>query len=446
MKIGELLVKSKYITQVQLDTALQLQGRINDKRIGEILVTLKAISEADLMKCLSSLSNTNRFSSCGKANILVIDDDKSSCDLVKHFINKIGHSCVIANDGFAALGEISKNEPDMILLDIQMPKMDGREVLRIIKNDKLLRHIPVVMISVIDDIDTVVCCIKNGADDYLPKPFSISLLKARIDACLEKKCWIDNERQLYKELIKSYDALKKAENTRDTFFHMVVHDLKNPLANILSATELIDSTIESIDKEFLQKLSLNMSKSIKYVLTFVDSILDISKLESNTMPVLLKDINISEFSTELCEQFKLHANSLGKDFMFNRAREAVTVVADEKLLLRVLQNLFSNALKFSPEKSSIILSVTACAKNIIFKVANEGPLIPDEYKTRIFEKYFQTDQNKLACKGTGLGLTFCKIAVELMGGKIWVEKEQDTRNCFKVLLKKDRKCVNIANA
>ncbi len=145
------------------------------------------------------------------ANILVVDDDETSRQLLKHFINKIGHTAILAIDGNAALDIINKQTPDLILLDILMPVKDGYELLKTIRSDIRLRHIPIVMITAVDEFKSVIKCIKDGADDYLPKPINITLLEARISSCLEKKSWHDYEQRLYAELIKKYNDLKEYE-------------------------------------------------------------------------------------------------------------------------------------------------------------------------------------------------------------------------------------------
>lgn len=143
--------------------------------------------------------------------ILVVDDDKASRLLLKYFINRFGYTTILAHDGETALDLIKNLPPDLILLDILMPKKDGYDVLRAIRNNEKWRHIPVVMITAVDEFSSVVKCIKDGAVDYLPKPINKTLLEARIVSCLEKKQWHDYEQRLYTEIIKKYNDLKEYE-------------------------------------------------------------------------------------------------------------------------------------------------------------------------------------------------------------------------------------------
>ncbi|NJR74641.1 MAG: response regulator [Scytonema sp. CRU_2_7] len=128
---------------------------------------------------------------CG--NILVVDDNEANRDVLGRRLERQGHQVTMAENGRQALEKIRQQVPDLVLLDVMMPEMDGYQTLEALKSDKLLRHIPVIMITALDQIESLVKCIDMGAEDYLPKPFDPVILRARIDACLEKKLLRDQE-------------------------------------------------------------------------------------------------------------------------------------------------------------------------------------------------------------------------------------------------------------
>ncbi|NET27899.1 adenylate/guanylate cyclase domain-containing protein [Okeania sp. SIO1I7] len=135
-----------------------------------------------------------------QGKILVVDDNQVNRELLVRRLKREGHLVTAATNGFQAL-EIIQSQPfDLVLLDIMMPQMNGYEVLETLKSDPKLRHIAVIMISAVDDIDSIVRCIELGAEDYLSKPFNPTLLKARINACLEKKVLRDQEQAYLKQL------------------------------------------------------------------------------------------------------------------------------------------------------------------------------------------------------------------------------------------------------
>jgi len=143
------------------------------------------------------------------AKILIADDIEANREALHDLIVYLGHTPIIAENGQSALEQTRQQHPDIILLDIIMPGMDGYAVLDQLKNDETLRHIPVIIISAIDDMDSIVLCIKNGADDYLVKPFNRILLNARIEACLQKKYRRDVEKKYRQQIEKYNQNLKK---------------------------------------------------------------------------------------------------------------------------------------------------------------------------------------------------------------------------------------------
>lgn len=174
------------------------------------------------------------------ARILIVDDNEINRDTLEGLCESLGHTSILAESGTDALRLIRLHpQPDLVLLDIIMPEMNGYEVLHQIKNDTSLRTIPVIMISVVDEMESIVQCIEAGADDYLIKPFNAILLKARINACLTRKRLDDQEKKFNLWLAESLQKLQKAEESRDTLFHMIVHDLNNPLSVITGYSELL---------------------------------------------------------------------------------------------------------------------------------------------------------------------------------------------------------------
>jgi len=140
-------------------------------------------------------------------HLLVVDDNENNRDMLSRRLLKTGYTVEVAGDGEEALAKVKSNSFDLVLLDIMMPGLDGYAVLTRMKTDAALRHIPVIMISALGEIESVVRCIETGAEDYLPKPFNPTLLKARIGACLEKKQLRDQEQKTYQALVESQKHL-----------------------------------------------------------------------------------------------------------------------------------------------------------------------------------------------------------------------------------------------
>ena len=368
--------------------------------------------------------------------ILIVDDEKLNRELLEDLVVSFGHKPEMAEDGVEAIAKL-KLDIDLVLLDVMMPRMDGFEVLKHMKADSSLRHIPVIMISALDEMKSVVRCIEKGADEYLTKPFNSKLLKARIGACLEKKHLRDREQQLHAELLESYEALQKAEQARDALFHMIVHDLKNPLTGMLGFAELllIKANQDNLDKETLTEGLQPIFSSAEEMSSLINSILDISKLEADEMPVSLTAVNGLQLIKDLCEQFSPQAEGMGVNLSFEPESDAIMTRADKQLLSRILQNLITNAFKHTATGTNVTVSVKSHGSNVVFCVADNGPGIPEEYRDKIFGKFFQIETDTKGKKyGAGLGLAFCKMAVEAQDGSIWVESEHGKGSTFKVSL------------
>ncbi len=373
------------------------------------------------------------------AKILIVDDIEANRNLLSDFAVMLGHVPTLAVDGSSAVDQMTSDAPDLVLLDILMPGMDGYEVLEHMKNDTTLRHLPVIMISAVDEMESVVRCIERGADDYLLKPFNPTLLKARVTACLEKKHLRDREQELHRELAESFEALQKAEEARDGLFHMIVHDLKNPLMGVMGFADLAMRGLsrESVDKEKLLKHLQYIHNGGTEMSSLIKGILDVSKLEAGEMTVSLSSVDAVELSKTICEQFRAPAERVGMHLSSQAEMDTAMVRADKELLTRILQNLLSNALKYAGKGANVICSVRSEGDSAILGVEDNGPGIPAECKNKVFEKFFQVADGPAKPKyGVGLGLAFCRMAAEAQGGKIWVESEEGKGTKFKVELKR----------
>ena len=190
-----------------------------------------------------------------QGNLLVVDDNQLNRSLLVRRVKRQGHMTSSASDGFQALEMVRNKSFDLVLLDIMMPQMNGYQVLETIKTDSGLRHIPVIMISAVDDIESMVRCIELGAEDYLSKPFVTEILKARINACLEKKRLRDQERAYIKQLAEEQE---KSES-------LLLNILPAPIAQRLKQGEktIADSfsevTVLFADLVGFTKISANLS-------------------------------------------------------------------------------------------------------------------------------------------------------------------------------------------
>ena len=371
------------------------------------------------------------------ATLLIVDDIELNRNLLRDFVISLGHEPMLAVDGPSALAAMKESPPDLVLLDILMPEMDGHEVLSQMKADEALRALPVIVVSALDDMPSVFKAIEAGADDYLTKPVNLGLLRARLGASLDKKRLRDRERKLHAELEGSYQDLKKAERDRDMLTRMVVHDLNNPLTNIMGYADLLIGLAASgpIAEDKLLKYLEIIARASTDMARLTQTILDTAKLESGLLNASVAPLDAVSLVAEVCATFATRAEKARIHLVYPQEVEPTRVLADRDLLTRVLQNLLANALKHPPRGSTVTVSLEREAATVVLTVADDGPGIPGELQEQVFDEFFQIElKNAGVMRGVGLGLTFCKLATEAQGGKICLESTPGEGARFRVQL------------
>jgi two-component system, sensor histidine kinase and response regulator len=357
--------------------------------------------------------------------VLVVDDDANNRDVLSRRLRWQGHDVRIAGTGSEALQMMSEAEYDLVLLDIMMPDMDGYEVLGHIKSDERLRHIPVIMVSALSELQSVVRCIEAGAEDYLAKPFNPTLLRARIGACLEKKRGRDRESVLYEQLQSNYKKLQEVEKLRDDMRNMIVHDLRTPLTAVIIGVEMLEKFGALNDTQ--RELITVAAGGGKTLLGMINDLLDVEKMESGTTQLEYRELSAATLVAGAVAQVAALAGDGQVVLVTQVASGLPDIAGDENKLSRTLVNLIANAIKFTPA-GTVTISASSDDGSMRFAVRDTGPGIPAEAFERIFEKFGQLDTHSKV--GTGLGLAFCKLAVEAHGGEIQVESTPELGSTF----------------
>lgn len=370
--------------------------------------------------------------------VLVVDDNAMNRQMLTDFIEMLGHECRQADSGAGALEIIASWSPDTVLLDNQMPGMSGLDVLARLAEDEELRHIPVIMISGMDDLNTVTHALEAGAVDFMGKPFNPAILKARLSSSFERKTLRDRERELLHSLEQSYEELRRAEAGRDALTHMIVHDLGNPLSVIKMNAEMLDMAAAmgtEVPPEALHQRVSHITSASVSMDTLIRSMLDVSKMEAGQLEPTLEAVDISGLLHELEARFI----PVGEDVNMSlrvESEAAITVNTDRVLLERMLSNLLSNAFKYAQGASTVILAADASGKDVQITVTDNGSGIPGELHERIFDKFYQVESREDGGvrAGVGLGLAFCRMAAEVLGGAIRVEDNTPHGSRFVITL------------
>ncbi len=360
---------------------------------------------------------------------LIVDDSKLNREVLSRRLGKQEFHIEMAQNGREALEKVRAQSFDIMLLDIMMPEMDGYEVLEQMKADAALRHIPVIMISAVSEMDSVVRCIELGAEDYLPKPFSPTLLRARIGACLDRKSAHDRETQLLVQSQKNYAQLRRIEQQRDDLMHMIIHDLRSPLSSNIAGIEMAEMLGPLSDE---QRDCLNIAmRSGHNLLDLINDLLDIAKMEAGGLRLELQACDAAYLAAVAADQIAPLLSDKSLTLARDIAPDLPATLADESKLRRVFVNLLANAVKFTPRAGHITFSARAEKDFVLFSIQDTGEGIPESALKQIFEKFRQVEDRKSGRQNSsGLGLTYCKMAVEAHGGRIWAQSTPGVGSTF----------------
>jgi two-component system sensor histidine kinase/response regulator len=368
------------------------------------------------------------------AHILVVDDLPANAKLLAMILKLQGFEVSTAASGPEALQRIVENTPDVVLLDVMMPEMDGFETCRLIRANPSTANLAVVMVTALQDVRDRVNALEVGADDFITKPVDEIEVVARVKSLVRAKRARD-------DMERAYAELQRSEDLRDSLTQMLVHDLRTPLTGLLVSLDVLQSEQAGPLNEFQGELVAISKRSGGNLLKLVNDILDVAKLECGQMA-----LNLSQFSfSSLAEEALLEVVPLVNERQAPLDRawegEGPQLFADASLIQRVLVNLLSNALKFSPQKGHIEVGckdVLDDEGNVVMHhiwVKDNGRGIPPEHHERIWDKFGQSEGRQDSSRvSTGLGLTFCKLAVEVHGGHIGLESTLGQGSTFNFTL------------
>ncbi len=340
-----------------------------------------------------------------KPKILVVDDMKENVDMLNQYFQMKGFQTILAYGGKEAIEKAEQETPDLILLDVIMPDVDGFQVCETLKKKRThFKNIPIVLVTARDDLASKIRGLELGADDYVTKPFEIRELEARVNSAVRLK--------------KAYDELKELNEMKNQFLGIASHDLKGPIARIEQAAELILKNRGDLKTEQLKQLE-RIKKEARDIFSLISDLLNIVKIDSGKLGLDTKEVDFEILIDELLRMNFMAAESKKMKIETVIETGIPKIIADPMRLLEVLENLVSNAMKFSHPGGAITVGLKKAEKGIELTVADEGVGIPEAELPHVFDRFVKLSPKPTAGeKGTGLGLSICKQIVELHKGKI----------------------------
>lgn len=387
-----------------------------------------------------------------QGDIFVIDDNPINLNLLAHLLRERGYQVRIATSGRRGIVAVRTSVPDLIMLDITMPEMNGYEVCQQLKADDQLRDIPVIFISALDDALDKVKAFEVGGVDYVTKPFQIEEVLARIENQLRisqlQKELRETNNQLERQraqLLEANQKLKDVEQAKADFTAMLVHDLKSPLTVVKTMLDLLqfDEVInQAIAEQRLTDVMVASERNIDKILDLIQEILEFSRIESQNLSLDTEPVNIEGILRDCVVTTSVTALQNHITVEADIQENLPLVFGDRVKLERVFSNLLSNAVKFTPTSGKITIearqmnppdSTSQDLPLIAVHISDTGEGIPAEEVPYVFEPYRQATKRK-GRLGVGLGLAIVKRIVAAHKGQLCVESQLGVGSRFTVLL------------
>jgi two-component system, sensor histidine kinase and response regulator len=364
-------------------------------------------------------------------SVLVVDDNEQNRALARATLEQEDYHVVLASSGQQALESFQKQRPDCILLDVRMPGMDGPETCRRLRELPGGGDVPVIFLTASRDVDTFEAAQAAGGDDFLTKPVQPAELLLRVQAALRMRELDATNRQNFELIRKQRDDLLRLQLQKERLTAFVVHDLKSPVSTVDLLAQVLrrDKNLPAEARETADAIRLEVASLMRLIL----NLLDISKAEEGALSVSPARFDFMTFVEPVLEAIRVRAAA--KEITITSQIGQQEVSADQDLLRRVLENLLDNALRYAPKGSAVTLATRSHPGEVEIRIADQGGGVPPEMRESIFDRFVQLEHKDRTAPrtGRGLGLTFCRLAVEAHGGRIYVEEgEPGTVFCLRL--------------
>ena len=359
-------------------------------------------------------------SSARLPSVLVVDDTIDNLRLLSDILDHRGYEVRAVTSGAQALLAAAADPPDLLLLDITMPDMDGYEVCRRLKAQPASRDVPVIFLTALNETADKVKGFDIGGVDYVTKPFQVEEVLARVQTHVAL-------RQAQVALAESNTHLRALEQLRDDMVQMIVHDMRSPLTALLLRLRFLGSPPATLSEQQAEDLRAAI-QSAQALTRMTDDLLDVSRLEEGRMPVERSVWDLTRMARDVCAALAAMDRDRSIDVESTAAIEAT---CDGGLVRRIIENLVSNGIRHTPAGSRLRVSIASADGRVRVAVHDEGDGVPQEARARIFEKFGTLEtRHERIYPSFGVGLAFCKLAVEAQGGTIGLDSREPIGSTF----------------
>ena len=372
------------------------------------------------------------------SDILVVDDDEKNLTAMEVALGDLAGRLVKVRSGEEALRHLLERDYAVILLDVQMPDMDGFETARLIRSRERSRHVPIIFVTAYSQNDQDIRQgYELGAVDYLFKPIVPPVLRAKVQVFVELRertaevarqaellramereeatRRLDEERRKWEAetLRRQNQQLEEADRRKDEFIAMLAHELRNPLSPLVTSLELMRMT--EMEDELVVKARDAMDRQVRHLTRLVDDLLDVSRISQGKIELHREALDLGAVVEQALDTCRSAAEAQHHELEVHGSEEPVTLEADPVRLTQVVSNLLSNAVRYTDDGGRILVRWGTEGDQAFFRVKDTGRGIAPELLDRIFDMFVQERDGG---KGLGLGLTLVKQLVEMHGGTV----------------------------
>lgn len=352
-----------------------------------------------------------------KLKILAVDDNEMILRVMRQMFKDSEYDVSFANGGIPALKLAREFQPDMILLDVLMPDMNGFEVCRTLKKEEYFKEIPVIFITAAEEIESLIKGFEAGGVDYVIKPFRKEELIMRIKTHFDLKITHD-------KLVATTITLMELNKVKDKLFSIIGHDLRSPIGSVKMVLEFMSKGIIDPSKDEAFKVTVNdLIKTTDGVFNLLDNLLSWARLGSGNMVSIPENISLFEAVNSNVNLWKTGITNNDISININIDKSHI-VFADLNILKTIIRNLFSNAIKFTSKGGTISFDSHLIDGYIQICISDTGKGMTQKVIEKVLDStIYYTTQGVNKEQGSGLGLKLCKDFIEKSGGKIWIESE-----------------------
>lgn len=358
--------------------------------------------------------------------VLAVDDTPGNLRVLVEALSSCGHEVLVATDGRAALDTVRYARPDLILLDVMMPELDGFETCAALKANPETADIPIIFMTALTETQEKVRAFELGAVDYLTKPFEHAELLARVTTHITIS-------RLRLDLEKRNRQLEDLNRLKNEFMGMAAHDVRNPLTSVLACGDLIDAIAETAPPEKIRYINGQIAASARRINAIITNLLDVNAIDSGQRRLDLVPQELNAILDRVVQQNSHKARTKNIEILLDAGAQPITCLIDGGAAEQVLDNVVSNAVKYSPPDRRVWVRLLTRGDAVRIEIQDEGPGISKEDQSKMYGKFSRLSAKPTAGEpSTGLGLWIVKELTEAMQGTITCQSELGQGTTFVV--------------